>query len=101
MLEFYELKKDIQEKTMFFLKTDPWFRHKFFENRLYSFWLYYFSHFFTVKSSDYHKQVCKDLIEDKNLMLISFREFGKSIWILVSIIHSIVYKKFNFWLYFS
>jgi hypothetical protein len=101
MRELYELSKDKQEKCIFFLKTDPWFRKQFFENRLYSFALWYFPHFFTIKSSDYHKQIYKDLLDDRNLMLISFREFWKSIITLVAIIHSIVYKKFNFWLYFS
>ncbi len=66
-----------------------------------SFALYYFPHFFTYKSAQFHKDVCKDLLDDKNIMWLAFREAWKSIYILVYIIHWIVYKKFNFLLYFS
>ena len=100
MKEIYNLNQEEKERVKKALENQA-FRIEFFRNRLYSFWLYYFSSFFNYPSSDKHKEVCIDLLDDKNLMLIAFREFWKSIWILVYLIHSIVYKTSNFILYFS
>ena len=100
MKEIYNLNQEEKERVKKALENQA-FRIEFFRNRLYSFWLYYFSSFFNYPSSDKHKEVCIDLLDDKNLMLIAFREFWKSIWILVYLIHSIVYKTSNFILYFN
>lgn len=100
MKEVYELNKQEKEKLKHYIK-DKAFRKQYFENRLYSFWLYYFWHFFDYPSSNKHKEIAKDLIKNQNIMFIAFREFWKSIWILVKIIHEIVYNKSNFILYFS
>ena len=100
MREYYELNKEEKARLKEWLKSQA-FRIKYFEKRLFSFGLYYFSHFFNYPSSEFHKVIAKDLLEDKNIMLIAFREFWKSIWILVELIHSIVYKRSNFILYFS
>lgn len=100
MKEIYELNKEEKTKLKEFINNKA-FRKEFFKDRLYSFWIYYFDYFFKYPSSDKHKEVAKDLLKDKNLMFIAFREFWKSIWTMVYIIHSIVYNKANFILYFS
>lgn len=99
--EIYEVDNLKRKKIIAMLEKDKAFRIAYFKDRIYSFGLYYFPQFFTVKSSIYHKQVCKDLISENNLFLVAFREFWKSLRILVFLIHGIVYKRFNFCLFFS
>lgn len=99
--EIYELDKATQLKVLQRLEESQAFRVEFFKDRIYSFWLYYFWHFFKSPSSYKHKEICKNLEDDKHLLLIAFREFWKSIWIKVFLIHSICYKRFNYCLFFS
>jgi len=102
MKSLYEIKDADKRKQVFDrIYSSQSFRIKYFEYNVYDFGLYYFGYFFTAKSSPYHKQVAKDFLADMNLLLIAFREFGKSIWVLVDIIHAICYKRANFMLYFS
>jgi len=78
-------------------KKRPWF----LKYSLFLFWLYYFPHFFTSKSAPFHKVRTEDLLKDKNIMLIAFRESAKTVRTMIYIIYSICYKKHNFVLFYS
>ena len=76
-------------------------RPRFLSKSLFLFGLYYFPQFFTSPSAEFHKQRTKDFMDDKNLMLVAFRESAKTIWTMIYLIYGIVYKKFNFCLFYS
>lgn len=89
MKEFMKYIKDNEKRPLFLSKS------------LFLFWLYYFPQFFTSASADFHKQRCKDFLEDKHLMLVAFRESAKTVWTMIYLIYGICYKKFNYCLFYS
>lgn len=76
-------------------------RVAFLKYSLFLFGIYYFPHFFTSKSAPFHKKRCKDFLSDSNIMLVAFRESAKTVWTMIYLIYSIVYKKHNFVLFYS
>ena len=71
------------------------------EKSLALFALYHFTNAFNSPCSDFHKQWFKDLLSNKHLLLIWFRESWKTLLATIKIIHSIVYKKNRFLMVYS
>ena len=67
------------------------------EHRLDLFAFYYFREFFSYKTEDFHRKWYDMAMSNKNLLVIWFRWSWKtSIFWLIYIIHCIVYKKYDF-----
>lgn len=82
------------------LKTKS-LRIKACEKSLFLFGLFYFRHYFTVPSAEFHKVMTKMLsFEDiQHLLVIGFRESAKTVWAKIKLIHNIVYQKKMFNIY--
>lgn len=76
-------------------------RIKLLENDLFLFWLYYFTETFKSPSADFHRQWAKDLMQNKHIQLIWFRESWKTVWATIKVIHNIVFKKKRFIMVYS
>lgn len=76
-------------------------RIKACEKSLFLFGLFYFRHYFTVKSADFHKALTILLMFNghSHLLIIGFRESAKTVWAKIKIVHNIVYKKKMFNIY--
>ena len=103
-MNLYEIKsKDINKYKEVKRKIyeDKAFRKKYFEKNFHSFCLFYFSHYFTSKWADFHKEWCKEFEWNKDMFLIAFRESAKTVFTILYIIWVIAYKKRNFILFYS
>lgn len=70
------------------------------EKDLFLFGLYYFPEAFKYPSAEFHKQWAKDMMTDKNVLLIGFRESAKTFWAYVKFLHNICYKKKRFQMFY-
>jgi len=76
-------------------------RFTLLEKDLFLFSLYYFTNIFKdYKSSDFQKTWCEDLMTDKHILIEAFRESAKSTFSIIKLIHSIVYKKKRFIMFY-
>lgn len=75
-------------------------RITYLEKDLFTFGVYYFTDIFRSKSPSFHKQWCKDMMTDKHIELIWFRESWKTVWAMIKILHNIVYKKKRFMMFY-
>lgn len=75
-------------------------RNILLEKDLFLFGLYYFPEAFKYPSADFHKQWAKDMMTDKNVLLIGFRESAKTFWAFVKFVHNICYKKKRFQMFY-
>jgi len=101
MKELFEYDKNKRDWIIKELNWNKKFRMKYFEQNFFSFALFYFPMFFTVKSAEFHKEWAKQFSSWINCLLIAFRESWKTIWLMVYLIWIIAYKKKRFILYYS
>jgi len=102
LMELYEITKpDLKKKALDSIIESKAFRVKYFEDNFYSFAIYYFTHFFSYKSSRFHKEWAKSMQNKDKLFILWFRESWKTIWLMIYLIWVIVYKKKNYILYYS
>ena len=71
------------------------------EQHLLLFWLYYFADVFKYNCAEFQKEWTKDMMKDKHLLLIWFRESAKTVWATIKIIHNILYRKKRFQMVYS
>lgn len=101
-MELYEIKeKDIKlyEEVKQRILTSEAFRIKYFEFNFYSFCLYYFTNTFTTPSAQFHKDFCKELQDNLNVLFQGFRECWKTVYFKYYFIWNILYKKKRFQLF--
>lgn len=70
------------------------------ENDLFLFSLYYFTEIFTHKASDFQKEICFELDNSKNLLIIWYRGSAKTTLTIIKIIQNICYCKSRFIVFF-
>jgi hypothetical protein len=76
-------------------------RYKLLESNLYLFAIFYFTNIFKdYKSAEFHKQWSKDLLTNKHILIKAFRESAKTTFVIIKIIHSIVYNKKKFIMFY-
>lgn len=76
-------------------------RKALLEQDLFLFAMYYFTNIFKdYKSADFHKQWCKDMMTDKHILIKAFRESAKTTFTIIKLIHTLVYKKKRFVMFY-
>lgn len=76
-------------------------RCKLLESDLYLFAIYYFTNIFKdYKSAEFQKEWCQDMMTNKNILIKAFRESAKTTFTIIKIIHTIVYKKKRFIMFY-
>lgn len=70
------------------------------ERDLFLFALYYFTDLFTHKASDFQKEICFELDNKKDLLIIGYRWSAKTTFTIIKIIQNICYNKSNFIMFF-
>lgn len=76
------------------------------KHSLYLFGLYYFSHYFTHISPEFHRELCKDIqsldtLEPRYLVACWFRDSSKTSWAKIDFTKKICYKQREYMLYWS
>lgn len=89
-----------KSETIRYLLSKKETRYFLLERDLFLFGLYYFPEAFKYPSADFHKQWAKDMMSDKNVLLIGFRESAKTFWAFVKFLHNICYKKKRFQMFY-
>lgn len=88
-----QLTKEQKKAELKRILADDTKRIAYLERDLYMFGMYYFRDAFSCPSANFHKEWCKQFMNNKHLLLIAFRESAKSFWLMVKFIHNIVYRK--------
>ena len=101
-MELYKIKeKDIKlyKQVKKKILTSKIFRVNYFEFNFYTFCLYYFTNTFTTPSAQFHKDFCKELQENQNILFQWFRECWKTVYFKYYFIWNILYRKKIFQLF--
>lgn len=75
-------------------------RKALLEKDVFLFALYYFTDLFTHKASDFQKEICYELDNEKDLLIIGYRWSAKTTFSIIKIIQNICYNKVNFIMFF-
>gem|GEM_PF-3130759 len=98
----YERKPQQQKQILQACIKRPEIRKKYFATDFYAFALYYFLQNFKTGITDFHREIFKMCVSEKNSLVIGFRGCGKTAIVgVMYIIWCIAYKKEEFILFLA